>query len=244
MENKNNGQGIFYGVIGVATLVVAIIGATFAYFSATANSDPAEITASSGSVSLTWNDSGAKGLKTNLVPVAAEEKASAFKRYPGITGDDCIDDVGNAICSTFEFTVGNPSGNPAQRVYATLTPTQNSFHNLKFAIFKGSVTDLGDNFDLSKTVPAAPSETKKNTYGGLGDLVHAAEVIPYDSTAAIDLDLLEQVIDGGDSVTYTMVLWLHEAGEDNEDDQNANFAGGIKFTTGDGSGVTGVISAS
>ena len=37
MENKN-GQGIFYGVIGVATLVVAIIGATFAYFSASAQS--------------------------------------------------------------------------------------------------------------------------------------------------------------------------------------------------------------
>ena len=35
MEN-NNGRGIFYGVIGVATLVVAIIGATFAYFSASA----------------------------------------------------------------------------------------------------------------------------------------------------------------------------------------------------------------
>ena len=33
MENQN-GKGIFYGVIGVATLVVAIIGATFAYFSA------------------------------------------------------------------------------------------------------------------------------------------------------------------------------------------------------------------
>lgn len=25
-NNKNNGRGIFYGVIGVATLVVAIIG--------------------------------------------------------------------------------------------------------------------------------------------------------------------------------------------------------------------------
>ena len=33
-NNRNNGRGIFYGVIGVATLVVAIIGATFAYFSA------------------------------------------------------------------------------------------------------------------------------------------------------------------------------------------------------------------
>ena len=31
---ENNGRGIFYGVIGVATLIVAIIGATFAYFSA------------------------------------------------------------------------------------------------------------------------------------------------------------------------------------------------------------------
>ncbi len=38
MENKN-GQGIFYGVIGVATLVVAIIGATFAYFSAQAQTN-------------------------------------------------------------------------------------------------------------------------------------------------------------------------------------------------------------
>ena len=38
MEN-NNGRGIFYGVMGVATLVVAIIGATFAFFSAS-NVDP------------------------------------------------------------------------------------------------------------------------------------------------------------------------------------------------------------
>ena len=38
MENRN-GQGIFYGVIGVATLVVAIIGATFAYFNATATTN-------------------------------------------------------------------------------------------------------------------------------------------------------------------------------------------------------------
>ncbi len=33
-EEKRKGSGTFYAVIGVATLVVAIIGATFAYFSA------------------------------------------------------------------------------------------------------------------------------------------------------------------------------------------------------------------
>ena len=30
-ENNNGGKGLFYGVIGVATLIVAIIGATFAW---------------------------------------------------------------------------------------------------------------------------------------------------------------------------------------------------------------------
>ena len=37
MNENNNGRGLFYGVIGVATLIVAIIGATFAYFSVSAN---------------------------------------------------------------------------------------------------------------------------------------------------------------------------------------------------------------
>ena len=42
MENKN-GQGIFLGVVGVATLIVAIIGATFAFFSAQAQSNNGDI---------------------------------------------------------------------------------------------------------------------------------------------------------------------------------------------------------
>lgn len=36
MEENRKGPSIFYAVVGVATLVVAIIGATFAYFSASA----------------------------------------------------------------------------------------------------------------------------------------------------------------------------------------------------------------
>ena len=59
-ENNRKGPGIFYAVVGVATLVVAIIGATFAYFSATAENtgDPitgqtAELTGEALSVSAT-----------------------------------------------------------------------------------------------------------------------------------------------------------------------------------------------
>lgn len=39
MEENRKGTGVFYAVVGVATLVVAIIGATFAYFSASATND-------------------------------------------------------------------------------------------------------------------------------------------------------------------------------------------------------------
>lgn len=38
-ENQRKGPGVFYAVVGVATLVVAIIGATFAYFSASTGVD-------------------------------------------------------------------------------------------------------------------------------------------------------------------------------------------------------------
>lgn len=42
-ENNRKGPGVFYAVVGVATLVVAIIGATFAYFSASTTPDDSTI---------------------------------------------------------------------------------------------------------------------------------------------------------------------------------------------------------
>jgi predicted ribosomally synthesized peptide with SipW-like signal peptide len=53
-QRKNNGRGIFYGVIGVATLVVAIIGATFAYFTATGN-DNGTITGNMATITFSLN---------------------------------------------------------------------------------------------------------------------------------------------------------------------------------------------
>ena len=42
-ENNRKGTSVFYAVVGIATLVVAIIGATFAYFSASATSGAGDI---------------------------------------------------------------------------------------------------------------------------------------------------------------------------------------------------------
>ena len=76
-EEKRKGSGTFYAVIGVATLVVAIIGATFAYFSASISSSGENISGeantsfSGGKISLTVNKvkfDGASAGSINLVP--------------------------------------------------------------------------------------------------------------------------------------------------------------------------------
>ena len=82
-ENNKKGPGVFYAVIGVATLVVAIIGATFAYFSASISSTPNVITGQTNNVSasdLTLNVNkitftGATTNSTNLVPAYLNNSA-------------------------------------------------------------------------------------------------------------------------------------------------------------------------
>ena len=92
MNNNNNGKGIFYGVIGVATLVVAIIGATFAYFAASASSANNAVSAASSTVSALQLNEVKDGIKDNLIPIDAVGKYKAeFPAVVGLTADSCKD---------------------------------------------------------------------------------------------------------------------------------------------------------
>ena len=83
MEN-NNGKGIFYGVIGVATLVVAIIGATFAYFASTANGNTGAAAANSANVSGTLEVAqDGQYVAPDLIPAAPATVLASFAQ----TGD-------------------------------------------------------------------------------------------------------------------------------------------------------------
>ena len=127
---ENNGRGVFYGVIGVATLIITIIGATFAYFSATTNSNVDAVTAGGATITLGYSEV-ITGLKNNLIPVDAT-KVEFNEGFVGITEDKCKDLNGNNICSVYQFTVENPSTNTvAQRIYGNITPKTNTFTNIK-----------------------------------------------------------------------------------------------------------------
>ena len=76
MENNRRGSEIFLGVIGVATLVVAIIGATFAFFSASTNSDADAISVQSTTLALNYTDITGTNLKSALIP--ATERVATY----------------------------------------------------------------------------------------------------------------------------------------------------------------------
>lgn len=262
MENNGKGINVFYGVIGVATLIITIVGATFAYFSANAGSEDAAITATGAEVKLTYSDvDGKGGLKTNLIPV--DETLDGFQNVVGAGAKECLDDNGNPICSVYTFKISNPA-TVSQRVYGSIEPQTNTFTNLKMAIFKGTPAQIGNNFDVDGTAVSsyakiATSYTadgtaaeRKHQIADPGDLVHRMTDLPKiaegQTGSSITIPAFEQVLDPNEEMTYTIVLWIHETGSAQNDDQKASFAGGVYFTTeaGEGSektGVTGVISA-
>lgn len=260
-EGKNNSQGIFYAVIGVATLVVTIVGATFAFFSATANSPVNAVATNSATVDLTFTPV-ATGIKGALIPV--DETLPRFASVVGTAENNCKDDNGNNICSVYQFTITNPSQTASQRIYVTLTPNVNEFKNLKYAVFKGNDSQIKGNtaqYDVDGTAVTTVSDATAHIIGTNGDLVISNASLTCNSSSPITLAPLEQVLSADSSVTYTIVLWLHEtdsvqsdatvarcatgtgekAGHTNE--SGANFGATVNVTTSsDGTGgVTGVL---
>ena len=138
---ENNGKGIFYGVIGVATLIVAIIGATFAYFTATA-SNTSTIAGNAASVGLSLSVEKVSNGDKGLVPQLETSLSAAMKGIDGAgTGvDSCIDANGNTVCQVYKITVGN-TGTAEAKLTGTLDLTKGSVTNLKWA----TVTGWGSN---------------------------------------------------------------------------------------------------
>ena len=125
-ERENNKRGIFYGVIGVATLVVAIIGATFAYF--TASQDAVNsITGNMASITFELDVhkvTTADDKKGGMIPLSSAMVEAALTGTDTATNDPkiCVDDNGNAVCQVYKITVLN-SGTAGMFLdgYVTLT---------------------------------------------------------------------------------------------------------------------------
>ena len=112
MEQRKDGHisNVFYAVIGVATLMIAIIGATFAYYTATATN----ATTLKGNMATISFDLDVKKVtnkddtKGGLIPMSNNMMEQALTKNAGASDKGiCVDDNGNAVCQVYKITVVN-----------------------------------------------------------------------------------------------------------------------------------------
>ena len=167
MNENNNGRGLFYGVIGVATLIVAIIGATFAYFSVNAS-----ITNNNGISGDTVNvsDTTITGTLTretpstvSMVPLKTEDLQ---KGITGEGGQQCIDKNGAKVCDIYTLTINNTSSAPVS-LTGNLTITATDMADLRWALIESTTSATGatakevsDTVIVANEVLAATTGTK------------------------------------------------------------------------------------
>lgn len=168
-ENFNNKSNTFNLVIGLATLLIAILGATFAYFSATARSKENDVTVKSAYVSISY-DGGTEIKASNLIPatqqVALKKYQKAATEYnESVDGDmvtdydvykndvnrRCVDAKGKEVCYVYQFSVlSDGAEGEDTEILASIKVNNNNFTNLSYVLYE---VDLkADPDDSTKTL--------------------------------------------------------------------------------------------
>lgn len=137
MDKKS--REIFYGVVIVATLIVALIGTSLAYFTYFTSSDDDAIKAhATAMVDIEYNDGDQVTAQADkLIPSSLEvvkkvyEKNIASNGIDSPTSNACIDTEGRQVCSVYRFSVRSD----VERVtYALLNNEKNEFTYLAYAV--------------------------------------------------------------------------------------------------------------
>lgn len=260
MENNRRGSGIFLGVVAVATLVVAIIGATFAYFSITAqsNSDAVNLTAYEFNASLSVNPLYPTGTFKGLIPIDPEATVA------NVSGSNnknllyaineaenkCVDTAGYQVCQVLELSFIN-SGTAEMTLSGTLMTTLNdptssgrtgatAFTDLKMRTATGSLGESGQPNTLVFDTTEVEGNNQVNVY---------AVPTEVDGTVSIG----DVVIPGGQTVKKYVVVYLDGTNDqaeggagavDQSAQMGATYQGQLIFASSAGNQLTGTFTIS
>lgn len=212
-ENNRKGPGMFYAVVGVATLVVAIIGATFAFFTATADTNTnitgQTTTAASVALKVTPVRPTEEALQSDsgrMVPLKESLVTTAFK------DKGCVDSNGYVACQVYQIEVTNGS-----ETEAVLSTTKLKLDNSKITDLRWQV--MSDPTTLSGTNVIGDEE---------GEHAEASDVAE------------KQTIPAGETVTYYVGIWMHdnEATEGQNAQAGQRFTGTVSANVVNADGST------
>lgn len=254
MENKK-GSGIFLGIVSIATLIVAIIGATFAYFSASTESNEGAVGLQAYEYKLTLSVSpvypeGASALiplnpntklkddKGNYVKfeegklVNTESEADAINNLHyalNVAKNKCIDDSGLQVCALYQVEITNDATNEVI-LTGELETTNNT-----------ASTKPGRTPFSNLTYQNLIGDHTKNNLTATGEPVTLAETVG-EAVKIGDIRVTGAYTDTdgrfvqGKGTAYILV-YLNDIG-DQTSQMGASFAGKLKYTSKDGVGNT------
>lgn len=156
LNKENQKSNTFNIIIGVCTLLIAILGATFAYFSATARSKENDVTVKSAYVSISY-DGGTEIKASNLIPATQtvainkfqkeiasigtiDDSSLQFKNQDEYTNDldrRCIDSKGREVCYVYQFTVkSDGEAGKSTTINGSIKVNNNKFDNLSYMLYE------------------------------------------------------------------------------------------------------------
>ena len=222
---ENNGKGIFYGVIGVATLIVAIIGATFAFFSAN-KEDTGTIYGEAAVANLELavtrvtgfakNDTENKGIMVPQLDAHIQQAVTGAIQGEESTPTSCVDKNGNLACQVYKITLTN-SGTAAATLTGSMTITAATMESLKWT----TGTDETTGYNGTKA------------YAAIGGSAVTDLISPDDAEKVGTV-----TVNAGGVATYYVVIWISEKGVAQEDVDHGSFTGVVSFNSAGGQGVT------
>lgn len=250
MENSK-GRGIFLGVVSVATLIVAIIGATFAWFSASVSSGEND-------VNLTAYQFDADLTVERVFPTPTPENASR-KIIPFVPNkvlregqenetnnmnyalneatNKCVDSSGYLVCSLYKITVTNNGSDAIEldgsvtTMETTSTPTETGTTLTANGDLKAQIISYADGkytytHDLSKAL-ALP-----NTVNGSEKLIMNPATLTVGATS------------GANTAELYVLVWLNDSTGNQSSMMGASYKGQFIFSAvgmGAGNQLTGTF---
>lgn len=231
MKDKNN--TLLLTVIAIATLLVAVIGATFAYFTNTLQGeDDSTVTIKSALLTITFNDATGSSIVTANEDIEPRETA--------------------LITKNFTLTPSNPTSQTMPyKLY--LVVDKNTFTNQNAATVEGVTGSTAKSLYaelVANTTASATGEKVTSgkwyvpetvTYTGGFDEANATAVTPsalYKDEAgqdvnAIGIDMGEGVFaaNATDPHSYTLNIYFKDSGASQDPDKKKSFQGHIALST-------------
>ena len=154
-NNPNNKTNTFNLVIGIATLLIALLGATFAYFSATARSAENDVTVKSAYVSISY-DGGTEIKASNLIPATENVALKKYQKevdvynpeadgpinteydvYKNDVDRKCVDAKGKEVCYVYQFSIESDGAvGEKTDIIASIKVNKNEFDNLSYLLYE------------------------------------------------------------------------------------------------------------